>query len=53
MPFWARTLVIQGQDGYHLVLKKGSNLLEVFSNLNEMVQTAENIEGIDFAKDEN
>uniref|UniRef100_A0A7S4QQL5 Phosphagen kinase C-terminal domain-containing protein n=1 Tax=Ditylum brightwellii TaxID=49249 RepID=A0A7S4QQL5_9STRA len=35
-----------------MCMKKGSNLLEVFSNLNEMLSTVESIEGIEFAKDE-
>mmetsp|Transcript_33649 Transcript_33649/g.77652 ORF Transcript_33649/g.77652 Transcript_33649/m.77652 type:complete len:399 (-) Transcript_33649:478-1674(-) len=34
-----------------MCMKKGSNLLEVFSKLNEMLQTVESIEGIEFAKD--
>ena len=36
-----------------MCMKKGSNLLEVFTNLNEILTTVEAIEGIDFAKDEN
>jgi len=36
-----------------MCMKKGTNLLEVFSNLNEMLHTVESMEGIDFAKDEN
>jgi creatine kinase len=36
-----------------MCMKKGSNLLEVFTNLNEMLATVEGIEGIQFAKDEN
>jgi len=32
-----------------MCMKKGSNLLEVFSNLNEMLSTVEGIEGIEFA----
>jgi len=36
-----------------MCLKKGSNLLEVFTNLNEMLQTVEGIDGIEFARDEN
>lgn len=36
-----------------MCMKKGSNLLEVFTNLNEILTTVECIEGIDFAKDEN
>eukprot|EP00592_Proboscia_alata_P004503 CAMPEP_0194365836 /NCGR_PEP_ID=MMETSP0174-20130528/13826_1 /TAXON_ID=216777 /ORGANISM="Proboscia alata, Strain PI-D3" /LENGTH=303 /DNA_ID=CAMNT_0039140679 /DNA_START=331 /DNA_END=1242 /DNA_ORIENTATION=- len=36
-----------------MCMKKGSDLLEVFSNLNEMLQTVEGIDGIDFAKDDN
>lgn len=36
-----------------MCMKKGSNLLEVFTNLNEMLSTVESIDGIDFAKDEN
>lgn len=36
-----------------MCLKKGSNLLEVFTNLNEMLKTVESIDGIEFAKDEN
>lgn len=35
-----------------MCMKKGSNLLEVFSNLNEMLQTVESIDGIEFAKDD-
>ena len=34
-----------------MCMKKGSNLLEVFTNLNEMLTTVEGIEGIQFAKD--
>ena len=34
-------------------MKKGSNLLEVFTNLNEMLQTVQGIEGLQFAKDDN
>jgi len=34
-----------------MCMKKGSNLLEVFSNLNEMLNTVESMEGIEFAKD--
>lgn len=36
-----------------MCMKKGSNLLEVFTNLNEMLQTVESIDGLDFAKDDN
>lgn len=36
-----------------MCMKKGSNLLEVFSNLNEMLETVQGIDGIEFAKDEN
>jgi len=36
-----------------MCMKKGSNLLEVFSNLNEMLNTVESIDGIEFAKDDN
>mmetsp|Transcript_41144 Transcript_41144/g.48060 ORF Transcript_41144/g.48060 Transcript_41144/m.48060 type:complete len:440 (+) Transcript_41144:81-1400(+) len=36
-----------------MCLKKGSNLLEVFTNLNEMLKTVEGIGGIEFAMDEN
>jgi len=36
-----------------MCMKKGSNLLEVFTNLNEMLETVQTIEGIEFAKDEN
>lgn len=36
-----------------MCMKKGSNLLEVFTNLNEMLSTVESIEGIKFAKDDN
>jgi len=35
-----------------MCMKKGSDLLEVFTNLNEMLQTVESIEGIEFAKDD-
>ena len=35
-----------------MCMKKGSNLLEVFTNLNEMLQTVESIDGIEFAKDD-
>ena len=35
-----------------MCLKKGSNLLEVFTNLNEMLSTVESIDGIEFAKDD-
>lgn len=35
-----------------MCMKKGSNLLEVFTNLNEMLKTVESIEGIEFAKDD-
>ena len=34
-------------------MKKGSDLLDVFSNLNEMLKTVESIDGIEFARDEN
>jgi len=34
-------------------MKKGSDLLDVFTNLNEMLKTVESIDGIEFAKDEN
>jgi len=33
-------------------MKKGSDLLDVFSNLNEMLKTVESIDGIEFARDE-
>lgn len=36
-----------------MCMKTGSNLLEVFTNLNETLTTVEGIEGIDFAKDDN
>merc|ERR1711963_1090086 len=36
-----------------MCMKKGSNLLDVFTNLHEILTTIEGIEGIDFAKDEN
>jgi creatine kinase len=36
-----------------MCMKKGSNLLDVFSNLNEMLLTVQGIDGIKFAKDEN
>lgn len=36
-----------------MCMKKGSDLLEVFTNLNEMIQSVENIDGIKFAKDDN
>lgn len=36
-----------------MCMKKGSDLLEVFSNLNEMLKTVEGIDGIEFARDEN
>ena len=36
-----------------MCMKKSSDLLEVFSNLNEMLCTVESIKGIKFAKDEN
>ncbi len=36
-----------------MCMKKGSNLLEVFTNLNEMLSAVESIDGIEFAKDEN
>ena len=35
-----------------MCMKKGSNLLEVFTNLNEMLKTVQDIEGIEFAKDD-
>ena len=35
-----------------MCMKKGSNLLEVFTNLNEMLKTVESMEGIEFAKDD-
>ena len=34
-------------------MKKGSDLLDVFTNLNEMLKTFESIDGIKFANDEN
>jgi protein-arginine kinase len=34
-----------------MCMKKGSNLLEVFTNLNEMLKTVESIDAIEFAKD--
>jgi len=36
-----------------MCMKKGSDLLDVFSNLNEMLKTVESIDGIEFARDEN
>ena len=36
-----------------MCMKKGSNLLEVFTNLNEMLSNVESIDGIEFAKDDN
>lgn len=36
-----------------MCMKKGSDLLEVFTNLNEMLDTVGSIDGIEFAKDEN
>ena len=36
-----------------MCMKKGSDLLEVFNNLNEMLETVQGIEGIEFAKDDN
>mmetsp|Transcript_20748 Transcript_20748/g.43220 ORF Transcript_20748/g.43220 Transcript_20748/m.43220 type:complete len:388 (-) Transcript_20748:2368-3531(-) len=36
-----------------MCMKKGSNLLEVFANLNEMLSTVESIDGIEFARDDN
>jgi len=36
-----------------MCMKKGSNLLEVFTNLNEMLSTVESIDGIEFARDDN
>lgn len=36
-----------------MCMKKGSNLLEVFTNLNEMLTTIEALEGIEFTKSEN
>lgn len=36
-----------------MCMKKGSNLLEVFTNLNEMLETVQGIDGIEFAKDDN
>jgi creatine kinase len=36
-----------------MCMKTGTNLLEVFSNLHEMLETVESIHGIEFAKDEN
>mmetsp|Transcript_17062 Transcript_17062/g.26627 ORF Transcript_17062/g.26627 Transcript_17062/m.26627 type:complete len:468 (+) Transcript_17062:2282-3685(+) len=36
-----------------MCMKKGSDLLEVFTNLNKMLNTVESIEGIEFAKDDN
>lgn len=36
-----------------MCMKKGTDLLEVFSNLNEMLGAVEGIDGIDFAKDDN
>jgi len=35
-----------------MCMKKGSDLLEVFTNLNEMLETVESIDGVDFAKDD-
>ena len=36
-----------------MCMKKGSDLLEVFTNLNEMLETVQGIDGIEFAKDDN
>jgi len=36
-----------------MCMQKGSNLLEVFANLNEMLSTVESIDGIEFARDDN
>lgn len=36
-----------------MCMKKGTNLLDVFTDLNEMLQTVESIDGIKFAKDDN
>lgn len=36
-----------------MCMKKGSDLLEVFSNLNEMLKAVEGIDDIEFARDEN
>ena len=36
-----------------MCMKKGSDFLDVFTNLNEMLKTVESIDGIEFAKDEN
>lgn len=33
-----------------MCMKKGTDLLEIFTNLNEMLETAESIDGIKFAK---
>lgn len=35
-----------------MCMKKGSDLLDVFSNLNEMLETVETIDGIAFARDD-
>lgn len=36
-----------------MCMKKGSNLLDVFTNLNEMLKVVEGIDGIEFARDDN
>ena len=36
-----------------MCMKKGSDLLDVFNNLNEMLKTVEGIDGIEFARDKN
>ena len=36
-----------------MCMKKGSDLLEVFNNLKEMLETVEGLDGIDFARDDN
>ena len=46
-------LVWRRRPTSHYVYKKGTDLLEVFTNLNEMLQSVENIDGIKFAKDDN
>ena len=35
-----------------MCMKKGSDLLEVFNNLKEMLETVEGLDGIDFARDD-
>ena len=55
----------QSEDGMRIIwygeedqlrimcMKKGSDLLEVFNNLKEMLDTVEGLDGIDFARDDN